>query len=64
VNDPESNKTHDHEPLSFMRFDANQAWYFLMLSGSNLFDVFREEVAEEVYPVPSILILSFASLSA
>jgi hypothetical protein len=32
-------KTYGHEQLPFRRFDANTAWYYLMLLGSNLIEV-------------------------
>jgi hypothetical protein len=44
-------KTFGHEQLPFKRFDANAAWYYMMVLGNNLFEAFKEDVTEAVIPV-------------
>jgi hypothetical protein len=44
-------KTFGHEQLPCKRFDANAAWYSLMLLGNNLFEAFKEDVTESVISV-------------
>jgi hypothetical protein len=44
-------KTFGHEQLPFKRFDANAAWYYMMLLGNNLFEAFKEDVTEAIIPV-------------
>ena len=44
-------KTFGHEQLPFKRFNANAAWYFMMVLGNNLFEAFKEDVTEAVIPV-------------
>jgi hypothetical protein len=44
-------KTFAHEQLPFKRFDANAAWYYMMLLGNNLFEAFKEDVTEAIIPV-------------
>ena len=39
------------EQLPFKRFNANAAWYYLMVLGNNLFEAFKEDVTESVIPV-------------
>jgi hypothetical protein len=44
-------KTFGHEQLPFKRFNANAAWYYLMVLANNLFEAFKEDVTESVIPV-------------
>lgn len=44
-------KTFGHEQLPFKRFNANAAWYYLMVMGNNLFEAFKEDVTEAVISV-------------
>ena len=44
-------KNFAHEQLLFKKFDANAAWYYLMLVGNNLFEAFKEDVSQPVIAV-------------
>jgi len=44
-------KSFFHEQLPFKRFDANAAWYYMILLGNNLFEAFKEDVTEGIIPV-------------
>ena len=44
-------KNFAHEQLPFKKFDANAAWYYLMLVGNNLFEAFKEDVSQPVIAV-------------
>ena len=44
-------KTFGHEQLPFKCFNANAAWYYLMVLANNLFEAFKEDVTESVIPV-------------
>ena len=44
-------KNFGHEQLPFKKFNANAAWYYLMLLGNNLFEAFKEDVTAPVIPV-------------
>ena len=44
-------KTFGHEQMPFKRFNANAAWYYLMVLGNNLFEAFKEDVTEPVIAV-------------
>ena len=44
-------KTFGYEQLPFKRFNANAAWYYLMVMGNNLFEAFKEDVTEAVISV-------------
>ena len=41
-------KNFGEEQLPFKNFDANAAWYFLMLLGNNLFESFKVDVSASV----------------
>jgi len=44
-------KSFGHEQLPFKRFNANAAWYFMMLLSHNLCEAFKEDVTETIIPV-------------
>jgi len=44
-------KNFGHEQLPFKDFNANAAWYYLMLLGNNLFEAFKEDVSAPVITV-------------
>lgn len=44
-------KSFGHEQLPFKRFNANAAWYFMMVLSHNVFEAFKEDVTEAIIPV-------------
>jgi hypothetical protein len=44
-------KDFGHEQLPFKHFHANEAWYYLMVLGNNLFEVFKQDVCDSVISI-------------
>ena len=44
-------KNFGHQQLPFKDFISNTSWYYLMLVGNNLFEVFKEDVSKPVIAV-------------